>query len=241
MANQILICILILTSLIHCQVDHAPPFIPEGFSLTYEQYFDSKASLSEFEFTDPEVWNFNQAGALECFGENNYQPPVRSPHHIALISGKQFGSFVLEVDLQQTGKEYDHQDMCVFFGFQNPSKFYYVHISRNVDDHANNVFIVNNADRLKISTLTNKGQNWIKGNWHKIRLERYFPEGNIRLFFDNMQHPVMEARDTSFQIGSVGFGTFDDSGMVDNVRIWSDAVSEISSSFFRKKTIIQKQ
>ena len=200
--------------------------------LAYAQDFITKASLEEFEFSDTKVWKFNEAKALECTGKADYQPPVRSPHSIALIRQKQFGSFTLEVDLQQTGKEYNHQDMCLFFGFQNPSQFYYAHISRMMDDHANNVFIVNNAPRTKISTKTNSGQNWKTGQWHKIRLERNIETGMIRLFFDDMETPVMEAKDTTFGKGAIGFGTFDDSGMVDNIRIWSKDVEEHHIKYF---------
>ncbi len=200
--------------------------------LIYEQYFDDEKSVRSFEFTDSKVWQHHESGALECTGKADYEPPVRSPLSIALIKGKQFGSFILEAKLQQTGETYSHQDMCLFFGFQNPSQFYYTHISRMTDDHANQVFIVNKTPRTKISSKTNNGQNWKKGVWHKIRLIRNIETGIIQLFFDDMENPIMEAIDTTFGIGSIGFGSFDDSGMVDSIRIWSDHTKEVDKTFF---------
>jgi len=33
----------------------------------------------------------------------------------------------------------------------------------------------------------------------------------------------MEATDTSFTEGRIGFGSFDDTGKIDNIRIWAPA------------------
>lgn len=202
-----------------------PKTLSNGYQLVYAESFDKESAFAGFEFADPATWKYStesgKGGSLECFGKSAYEPAVRSPFYISLITAKQFGSFVLEADLQQTGRVYNHQDMCVFFGFQDPSHFYYTHISKAMDDHANNVFIVNNEPRIKISTKTNDGQNWQPNQWHKIRLERNVESGSIRLFFDDMTQPVMEAQDKTFGAGGIGFGSFDDSGKVDNIRIWS--------------------
>ena len=151
---------------------------------------------------------------------------------MALIKGQNFGSFVLEADLQQTGRVYNHQDMCVFFGFQDKSHFYYTHISKAMDDHANNVFVVDGTPRLKISTKTNDGQNWKPQVWHKIRLERDIDTGTIRLFFDDMSQPVMEASDKRFGVGGIGFGSFDDSGKIDNIRIYAKTAVKQGEAHF---------
>lgn len=212
--------------------------LPKGYKQVYSESFEQPAALAQFSFTEPAAFQYaaeaSPGGSLELLRPAKYEPPVRSPFSIALIKGKQFGSFVLEADIMQTGREYGHQDMCFIFGFQDPSHFYYSHISRAMDDHANQVFIVNGSPRTKISTRTNTGNNWQNGSWHKLRIERRLENGLIRIFFDDMQTPIMEATDTTFGVGSIGFGSFDDTGKIDNIRIWSDRPAVAGPTFFQQ-------
>jgi hypothetical protein len=49
--------------------------------------------------------------------------------------------------------------------------------------------------------------------------------GEIAVFFDDMEQPIMTAKDKRFPRGCIGFGSFDDTGMIDNVRIWAPKAS----------------
>jgi len=55
------------------------------------------------------------------------------------------------------------------------------------------------------------------------------------MYFDNMEEPLMEARDKTFGSGFVGFGSFDDSGKIDNIRIWSPGQESSATGFFSRK------
>jgi hypothetical protein len=214
--------------------------VPKGYRLVYEQHFDAADALGGLAFTDPAAWKWSADGegfALELAAPSKYAPPVRSPVNIAVVGDRIFGDFVLEVDLIQTGKEYGHRDMCLFFGMQDPAHFYYVHLATAADDHAHNVFIVKGAPRTKIAKETTKGVNWGLGVWHTVRLERRVAEGTIRVFFDDRTQPVMVAEDKTFGAGWVGFGSFDDTGKVDNIRVWAPADPETKKvPFFGRKT-----
>lgn len=204
--------------------DPFPPAIPDGWKLVAEEHFDSPASLDRLQRSDPEAWRHSANGsslALELARQSRYQPPVRSPVNIALLSAPALGDFILEADLLQTGREYGHRDMCVFFGARDRSHFYYVHLATAADDHAHNIFLVDGAPRRKIATRTTPGVKWGQEVWHRVRLERRASTGLIRVWFDDMTQPVMEAQDKTFADGLVGFGSFDDTGKVDNVRIWA--------------------
>jgi hypothetical protein len=205
----------------------ADAHLPKGYTLLYEQPFAKPESIKEFQMTDPAAWKYSkeeQGGALELAAQSNYKPQVRSPVNIALIKDKVFGDFVLEADLIQTGKEYGHRDMCIFFGFQKPTQFYYVHIATKADPHAHNIFIVNEKDRANIAKTTTGGVNWGLNIWHKVRLERKLADGSIKVYFDDMTIPIMVAKDKTFGEGFIGFGSFDDTGKVDNIKIWGPAL-----------------
>ena len=201
--------------------------IPQGYNLVYEQTFDQPAALQDFVVSDPAAWRHtvsNKITAFELAQQSQYKTIVRSPFNIALLADKVVGDFVLEADLIQTGKEYGHRDMCLFFGFKSPTNFYYAHLATAADEHAHNIFIVNGAPRTKIAKQTTAGVNWGLGVWHKVRLERRLADGAIRVYFDDLAKPIMVAEDKTFGAGHVGFGSFDDTGMVDNIRLWAPNV-----------------
>jgi len=204
------------------------------YKVLYEQKFDSAQALKDFVMTDAKAWRFSPSNSLELTKQSEYKPIVRSPVNIALIADKMFEDFVLEADFMQTGREYGHRDMCLFFGFQTPTNFYYTHIATAADPNAHNIFIVNGKPRTNIAKKTTKGVNWGLGVWHKVRLERKVADGSIRVFFDDMSEPIMIAEDKTFGSGYIGFGSFDDTGMVDNIVIRGAKVTTKKTDPFRK-------
>lgn len=212
--------------------------LPDGYTLLYEQDFEENARLSDFEMTDPAAWRIHEEDgnhSLELFGKSDYRARVRSPHNIAFLRAHRFGDFVLEVNLAQTGREYGHRDMCLFFGMKDASNFYYVHIASKADPHAHNIFLVNDEPRVAIAEKTTDGIDWGKvGQWQKVKIERSVSEGTIRVYFDNMKTPIMETTDTHFGDGYIGFGSFDDTGRVDNIKIYGPKTADSGYGFFNQ-------
>jgi hypothetical protein len=212
--------------------------LPIGYRLVYEQHFDAIESLRDFVAADPAAWRWTDDGqsrALELHRQSQYQPAFRSPLNIALIDDRTFGDFILELDLLQTGKEYGHRDMCLFYGIQDPDHYYYTHIATKADPNAHNTFIVNGAPRKNFAQQTTAGVNWGLGVWHHVRLERKLSDGTIRVFFDDMTKPIMQATNKSFGSGWIGLGSFDDTGKVDNLRIWSPETPAVRATTFFKR------
>ena len=210
-----------------------------GFPLIYEQDFEEQEAIREFIFSDPAPW-FVTGGkdgglALEYAGRGEYKPRVRSPMIIGLIDDLVLGDFVLEADVLQTGSEYGHRDMCFFFGFRDSTRFYYIHLASQADPVAHTVHIVNDLPRKGIAKERTDGIRWIDGYWHHIRLERLIGDGDINMYFDDMETPVMVANDKTFLVGYLGFGSFDDSGKIDNIRIWAKESRKKKSDIFMKK------
>lgn len=193
---------------------------PDEWELLVEEDFESGA-VSRFAATDPTAWKLEAEGGNRVFSQfrqSNVQTPVRSPFNRAVLADTPVSSFQLDVDLKSTARDYPHRSLCLFFGYQDPSHFYYVHLGQQTDDHANQVFIVNEAPRTKISTLTSEGTPW-DNEWHHVRITRDAESGEIAVFFDDMDSPVMTATDTTFGWGTVGIGSFDDTGLFDNFEL----------------------
>lgn len=232
----------------------APPKLPDGYTLQYEQSFETREGMEDFMMTDASAWELGKPDgnpALALTGESDYRPPHRSPLNIALIKGLTFGSFILEADIQQSGvrgvpiREYvakhqdtsdspgnAHRDFCFFFGFQDPAHFLYIHVAKAGDNNAHQVFVVNESDRTPITDFRTAGANWGLEEWRKIRIVRDLDKGTVEIFFQDMLTPIMIADEVPFEWGFIGFGSFDDIGYVDNIKIWAPESRASEQSFF---------
>ena len=193
---------------------------------------DPSAFAAAWEFSDPRAFGMEvgfdaegrpTAPVLRLIGNARYRPQVRSPFNIALVAGQAFGDVTIDVEMQQSGREYGHRDLCVFFGHRGHDRFYYVHLATKADPHAHNVFLVDGAPRRAIATRTTEGVDWgASDSWHRIRVTRR--GATIHVYFDDMETPIMVAEDATHGVGQVGFGSFDDEGRFRNVRITGEPV-----------------
>ena len=198
---------------------HVPQFL-NGLPLVFFEDFESGAE--HWTQTDAKAWQIveeNGNHVYSQFQKSNYQPPVRSPLNMALVKDLKVEDFVLQARMKQTGKEYGHRDMCIFFGYQDPAHFYYVHIATKADAHANSIFIVNGEPRVSIATERTDGTDWGTG-YHDVRIVRDCATGAIEVYYDDMEKPIMRAKDDTFKTGRFGFGSFDDTGKIDDVIVW---------------------
>ncbi len=182
-----------------------------------------------WEPTDPTAWKVQQLGDNAVYNQHKrrskYTPPHRSPYNISLLKEIHVGSFILDAKVKSTIPDYGHRDVCLFFNYQNPAQFYYVHLGKRADAHANQIFIVNKAPRTKISKKTTPGTNW-DDEWHNVRIVRDAKSGQIEVYFDDMKTPVMTAVDDTFTWGRVGVGSFDDTAIWDDIVLRGELVKK---------------
>jgi hypothetical protein len=156
---------------------------------------------------------------LRAKGGSKYEPPHRSPWNMAFLKDTVVGDFELIVRVQNTNYDAgDHRDQCIFWGYQDPAHFYYVHLGAKPDPHSCQIFIVNDADRKMITDKKSTGTPWDR-DWHTVRVRRNVETGSMEVFFDDMKTPVMTANDKTFTWGRVGIGTFDDNGNFDEFQL----------------------
>jgi len=192
---------------------------------------DFSAGSKHWQPTDADAWGIVEQGSNKIYSlhqQSKYEPPFRSPYNISLVKNHTVGSFDMQTRVITTARDYGHRSMCLFFGYQDPSHFYYVHLGQETDDRANQIFIVNNAARTKISTKTTLGTPW-DDQWHAIRILRDIDSGTIKIYWDDMSEPIMTAVDKTFTWGSVGLGSFDDTGNWDDFKLFGTPVKKPKS------------
>jgi hypothetical protein len=145
--------------------------------------------------------------------------PFRRPSALAIVNGPDLGETTLELDLRSTAALPDvtpRRDALLVVGYQSPTKFYYVHLSAARDDVHNGIFLVNDADRRRIDSLSNVTP-LVDQQWHRARLVRVPATGRIEVYVDGRAEPIMVATDRTLGSGRAGVGSFDDTAEFRNV------------------------
>ena len=198
---------------------------PKQLPLVFQDDFEKGAD--RWQPSDSKGWKVKQTDRGKVYSQFNkradYKPPHRSPYNFSLIKDLTVGDFVLTTKVLSTHKDYGHRDVCLFFGYQDPGHFYYVHLGKKADDHANQIFIVDGKARTKISTKTTTGTDW-DDKWHTVKIVRRTGDGTIEIYFDDMNKPVMRASNKRFTWGRVGVGSFDDTGDWDDFTLRGEKV-----------------
>lgn len=191
--------------------------------VVFQEDFESGAEpfAARWELLDPATWKLTAREGNHTLAitarESAYQPPVRSPLHIALVKDLELGSFEITFRVRSTKDTGNHRDCCVFFNYVDEQNFYYVHLGAKPDPHSGQIMIVKDAPRLAL-TQNEKLTPW-DHQWHQVRLVRDVESGEIAVYFDDMQTPHMQIKDKRFQMGRVGIGSFDDMNEFDDIII----------------------
>ena len=190
--------------------------------LVFEEDFEK--GRDRWETTDEKSWTHREIDGNHVFGINrrssDYEPKVRSPLHIALIRDVKVADFVLTFRVRSTKDTGNHRDCCIFFNYQDPQRFYYVHLGARPDPHSGQIMIVDNAPRKAMTENENRTP-WKNDTWHQVKLVRDTASGKIEVFFDDMTKPHMSVVDKTFGKGRIGIGSFDDMNDFDDIRLRS--------------------
>lgn len=192
----------------------------QGMPLVFSEDFEQGSQ--RWETTDDTSWALHKDGDNQVFGLNrrisNYEPKVRSPHNIAMIKDVQLADFVLIYKVKSVKDTGNHRDCCTFFGHQDPTHFYYVHLGAKPDSASGQIMIVNNEPRKPLTN--NKRLVPWDDKWHTVKVVRDCDEGSIEVYFDDMDNPLMKAVDKTFGKGRIGIGSFDDQNDYDDIRLY---------------------
>src|SRR5262245_22640101 len=192
----------------------------DKFPIVFHEDFEKGAD--RWQPQDPAQWQLKKTETGQVYSqfkkESAYKGPHRTPFNVSLLKDVVVSDMEFTGRVQSTHPDYGHRDAVVVFGYQDPAHMYYVHLGKKADDHANQIFIVNAADRQKISITSTPGTDW-DDNWHTVKIIRKPSDGTIEIYFDDMQKPVMTANDKTFAYGRIGVGTFDDTADWDDITL----------------------
>ena len=145
--------------------------------------------------------------------------PIRRPAALAILKTEPLKQVALDVEVRSTApQDVLRRDVNLVFGYESPTRFYYVHLSGVTDAVHHGIFLVADADRRRIDD--GKGPPQLKDQaWHRVHLERDGETGRIAIYVDGSKAPVLVASDTTIRAGRVGLGSFDDTGEFRKIQI----------------------
>ena len=173
-------------------------------------------------FGDPAAWTWSKTDAgpvLTLKQQQNFKPAVRSPFNLAWLTTVDWKSFTLTVEAQLTKFDASNNDLCIAFARQDENRFYYTHLGEKADGVHHQIPLVENADRRPITATRTEGTPWKPGTWHRLKLTYDASSGNIKVYFDDMNKPILTAVDRTLSHGWIGIGSFDDLGEFRNLEI----------------------
>jgi hypothetical protein len=137
---------------------------------------------------------------------------IRRPGTLAILKTAPLRIATIQADIHSTAPiDVVRRDLDFVVSYESPARFYYIHLAGVTDDVHNGIFLVNNADRVRIGTPKPRPQLQDTA-WHHIKVQRDGDSGRISVFANGSVTPVMAAVDTTIRIGRMGVGSFDDTG-----------------------------
>jgi hypothetical protein len=172
------------------------------------EFVDARG-LSQWEIDGSGQWRMS-GNILQLHTAGVPAGPIRKPAAMAIFKSEAVGDFTLEVDVRSTAPvDLDVRDVLLIFGYQSPTRFYYVHLSKRTGAVHNGIFLVNDADRKRLDPPTSVARLGDQA-WHRVRLVRTAASGQIRVYFGADPTPVLSTVDTTLTTGRVGVGSFDE-------------------------------
>jgi hypothetical protein len=201
--------------------------LPEGHILQYQQNFSDEKSLSDFSFDHAASWGIFSANGnyyLQCTGAKDTLGNTSLPAHIAVLRNKIFGDFILEADVMPESDTSGFGEACLFLGMKDMTRYYYIQLASVSDSARHGIYLVKNSVLSKLTEISEEAVAWKANKWHKLRLERNIVKRTIRVYVDDMIHPVLQIKDYELVMGMVGLGSFASPGRFDNLKIWAPTV-----------------
>ncbi|MBI2301032.1 MAG: hypothetical protein HYU66_19140 [Armatimonadetes bacterium] len=150
---------------------------------------------------------------------------VRRPAEYALVKGLRWRDVTIDLRAKSLRPAtLKGRDVVVIFGWQDDTHFYYAHLSNDTNNATHNVVMKVDGEQRKRINPENKPEPRLTDGWHPVRVT-HLQSGDITVYMDDLDKPLMTAHDTSWPAGAVGVGAFDDTAGFDDVVVTGERVA----------------
>lgn len=206
-----------------------PPCTPTGLEIADVMSADDWAPRT------PAKWEFPGDEVVLTEAGTNPNDGIRRPFEYAVLTeGPELGSFDLNAQVRLDEKaSVNNRDVIIVFGWQSDTQYYYAHLSKDNTIYPHNgIFKVDNADRVRIDDQWDGAVGAPPAvtdeEWHDVRVVRCADTGQVAVYVDGSDAPLMTATDTTFPAGRVGFGSFDNFGRIRDLTVTTTAPDEVA-------------
>ena len=201
-----------------------PAKVPAEYKIVVKESFGNERALKLFEIYPSGQWLIAKKGhpgkTLKYIADHKITVENVCPITKAILRTDNFESFILEFDVEQSGRDYDCRDFSVIFNFKDEENYDFIHFASVANEVTHGIFTF---DSGKLTMLTKEASaqpvSWGIHQWHSIRIEAGLEQNKIKVFFNNKI--LWELDDFGEISGRIGFGAPDGAAKIDNVKIWS--------------------
>ncbi|MCF6325346.1 MAG: DUF5011 domain-containing protein [Gammaproteobacteria bacterium] len=188
---------------------------PSSKTFTYRTIytFDGVNPTDDWTPLNPGNWEVKtDEGDMSYYITSSSSPGNSLLGEYSLLPGR-YGDFTLtaQARLDANGANADY---AIVFGFQNADDYYYALFNNN--QAFIELFKVSKGTRTALELVKPVDTDWLNDNaYHAIKVSREGSE--IKVYFDD--NLIMHASDSTFGVGQVGIGSFNDSAYFDDVQV----------------------
>ncbi|WP_372795707.1 hypothetical protein [Pontiella sp.] len=168
-------------------------------------------SRDQLTFLNSESWKTGEVmgrAALILDVPGAQRPPVRRPGEFALLKSEHPVREFTVAAATLMPEQIKYRDICLIFGYQDDTHFYYAHVSSYRDEKHNVIMRVEGDQRMRINREADPEPR-LSNDWKTVRVVQS-ANGFIAVYVDDMETPLLTAQDRTYPAGKIGFGAFDD-------------------------------
>ncbi|MGI6877209.1 PQQ-dependent sugar dehydrogenase [Microbacterium sp. gxy059] len=203
--------------------DPEEPTVPQ---CALDETLDDLMAADMWEPKTPEKWELPGDEIILAEPGDDPDDGIRRPFEYALLNAEEpFGSVQIDAEVRlDEPTAVNNRDVIMVFGYQSDTEYYYAHLSQDNTIYAHNgIFKVDGADRERIDDQWDERIGAPPAvtdeEFHQVRVVHCADTGEMAVWVDGLDRPLMTATDTTFGSGRIGFGSFDNVGRMRNLAV----------------------